>query len=164
VRSYRWRISALLSALVIATGILVQAAPTLAVGTGSMVWTGSRYEDAACDSSSELFDVRLWRDANYSGTQWRMCLNHSNFCDSPFGNDSAPAALCRSAGLDGDTVNDYPSSIKVVSINGGSSCRVQLRDDAGYGGAAWTQWDPINDANLGPTWPNDTWSSIKRVC
>jgi hypothetical protein len=163
IRRARWRISALLSALVIATAILVQAAPTMAVGTGSMTWTGSRWEDAACDSASEQFDVRMWRDTNYSGTQWRVCIAHASFCDSPYGNDSAPAALCRNGGFDGETMNDYPSSVKVIAVNGGASCRVRIHVHADYGGTALTEWDPINYSSLAPGFA-DAFSSVRRVC
>jgi hypothetical protein len=163
IRRARWRISALLSALVIATGILVQAAPTMAVGTGTMEWTGSRWEDSACDSGSELFDVRFWRDSNYSGTQWRTCTHHSNFCMSPYGVDSPSAALCLNAGYDGETMNDYPSSVKVVAVNGGTSCRVQIRVHANYGGSGLTEWDPINYPSLAPGFA-DAFSSIRRTC
>lgn len=163
VRRFRWRIAAVLSALIVTTGILTQAAATLAVGSGSMDWTGTRWEDPVCDTAGEQFDVRLYRDINYGGTQWRVCASHSNFCWSPYGQDSPSSALCMSAGYDGETMNDYPSSIKVLAVNGGASCRVQLRDDAGYGGAQWVAYDPINDADLRP-WPSDAWSSVRRVC
>lgn len=159
---YRWRISALLSALVIATGLLVQAGPTVAAGSGTMEWTGSRWEDPACDTANEQFDLRLFRDADYGGTQWRVCGAKANFCYSPHGADSSGALLCTSAGYDGDTMNDYPSSMKLVSIAGGASCRVQIKEHASYGGGGLVEWDPVNRPSLFPY--NDALSSARRVC
>ena len=162
VRRFRWRIAAVLSGLLIASGILTQSAATLAVGAGSMDWTGTRWEDPACDGANELFDVRLFRDASYGGTQWRVCSNYSNFCWSPYGQDSPSSALCLSAGYDGETMNDYASSMKVVAVNGGSTCRVRLFEHAGYAGGYLQEYDPVWRSSLFPY--NDAVSSIKRVC
>lgn len=158
----RWRLAALLSGLLIVTGILTQSAATLAVGAGSMEWTGSRWEDPVCDTANEAFDVRLYRDVNYQGTQWRMCGSHVNFCHSPYGEDSPSSALCLSAGYDGETVNDCPSSAKVVAVNGGAACRVKMFEHASYGGGYLAKWDPVNIPNLFPY--SDALSSIKRDC
>lgn len=164
LRRLRWRIAAVLSGLLVTAGILTQSAATLAVGAGSMEWTGSRWEDPVCDTTGEQFDVRLYRDINYQGTQWRMCSGngHGNFCWSPYGQDSPSSALCLSAGYDGETVNDYPSSVKVVAVNGGSACRVKIFENAGQTGFALVYWDPVNVANLGVL--GDAASSIKRDC
>ena len=162
-KRWYWRVSAILSALVFATGALVVSAPaTLAVGAGSMDWNGTRWEDPVCDTASEVFDVSLYRDANYGGTEWRMCGAHQNFCWSPYGQDSVSSQLCVNGGFDGDTVNDYPSSMKIRSISGGSTCRVKLHEHASYGGGAIVEYDPVNLPSLFPY--NDAASSIKLVC
>lgn len=158
----RWRIAALLSGLLIATGLLTQSAATIAVGPGSMEWTGSRWEDPACDTSSQTFDLRLYRDTGYNGTQWRVCGAKINFCWSPYGQDSPSAALCLNAGMDGETMNDYPSSFKLISIAGGSSCRVVMYQHASYGGGGLVEWDPVNRTSMFPY--NDEISSARRVC
>lgn len=162
---YRWRIraaTALLVSLVLATGMLAQTVSVSAAGQGSMEWTGSRWEDPACDTANELFDVRTWRDASYQGTQWRFCGSKINLCYSPYGVDSPSAALCLNAGLDGETANDYISSYKVISIAGGSSCRVQLKEHASYGGGGLVEWDPVDRPSAFPY--NDQISSVRRVC
>lgn len=163
MRSFRWRISALLSALVMATGMLAVSAPAaVAAGAGQMEWTGSRWEDAVCDTAGEQFDLRLYRDASYGGTQWRMCASHPNLCWNPYGADSPSAALCLNAGYDGDTANDYPSCFKLVSIAGGSMCRVLMMRHANYGGGGLVEWDPVNRTSMFPY--NDAVSSVKRDC
>jgi hypothetical protein len=162
---YRWRIratSALLMSVIVATGILTQTAAVSAVGTGSMDWTGSRWEDPVCDTANEVFDVSIYRDASYGGTEWRLCGWHQNLCMSPYGQDSPSAALCLNAGYDGETANDYASSMKVRSIAGGSTCRVKLFEHANYGGGAIVEFDPVNRTSLFPY--NDAISSVKRVC
>ena len=159
----RWRISALLSALVIATGMLAVSAPaTIAVGSGTMEWTGSRWEDPVCDTANETFDLRLFRHADYGGTQWRVCGSKINFCYSPYGIDSPAGALCLNAGYDGETMNDYPSSFKLISIAGGSSCRVVMYQHANYSGGGLVEWDPVNRTSMFPY--NDAVSSARRVC
>lgn len=161
-RTLRWRIAAIASALVLATGILVVAAPAAAAGAGSLEWTGTAWKDPDCGTSSAQFDVRLFRDTNYGGTLWRFCTAHTDLCWSPYGADSSDALLC-GAGFDGDTANDYASSLKVKSVLGGTSCRAQLRTDPGYGGSALTYWDPADVPSLVP-WPNDALSSLRRIC
>lgn len=162
MRRFKWRAFTMAWVLVLAA-LPVTYSTTQAIGSYSLTWTGSYWKDANCGQAGERFEVRLFKDADYQGTQWRLCSDIPNFCYLPYGSGSSDALLCIN-GFDGATANDYPSSIKVISIEGGSTCRVQLRDDASYAGAAWTQWDPMNDANLGPVWPNDVWSSIRRLC
>ena len=162
---YRWRIRALIVAIVsltLATGAVVQSGAVSAVGPGSMEWTGSRWEDPVCDTANEAFDVRTWRDANYQGTQWRFCGSKVNLCWSPLGQDSVSSQLCVNGGIDGDTANDYISSYKVISISGGSSCRVVLREHADYNGGGLVEWDPVNRPSAFPY--NDAISSVRRVC
>lgn len=162
---YRWRLRvtvALLVSLVIATGIVTQSGAVSAVGAGSMEWTGTRWEDPVCDTANEQFDLRLFRDANYGGTQWRVCGAKKNFCWSPYGIDSPPGALCLNAGYDGETMNDYASSFKLVSIAGGSTCRVEMKQHANYGGGGLVEWDPVNRTSMFPY--NDEVSSARRVC
>lgn len=157
-----WRVPALLLALIVATLAPIAGAPAVAAGQGQMEWTGSRWEDPACDTANELFDVRTFRHADFGGTEWRFCGSKQNLCWSPYGNDSPSAALCLNAGFDGDTANDFISSYKVISIAGGSSCRVQLKEHAQYGGGGLVEWDPVNRASAFPY--NDAISSVRRVC
>lgn len=162
---YRWRIravTALLVSLVMATGMLAQTVSVSAAGQGQMEWTGSRWEDPVCDTANELYDVRAFRDANYGGTQWRFCGSKPNLCWSPYGNDSLSSQLCVNGGYDGDTANDFISSYKVISINGGSSCRIQLKEHAQYGGGGLVEWDPVERTSAFPY--NDAISSVRRVC
>jgi len=162
-RTLRWRIAATVSALVLATGMLVVAAPiTLAEGPGTMEWTGTIWRDPDCGSEAQQFDVRLFRDTNYGGTTWKFCTASANLCWNPHGSSSSDALLC-GAGFDGGTVNDYPSSLKVKAVGGGTSCRVRLYVDPGYEGASLSYWDPVDVPSLVP-WPNDALSSLRRVC
>ena len=157
-----WRVPALLLAVMLATLAPVAAGPVTAAGSGTMEWTGSRWEDPVCDTANEQFDLRLFRDASYGGTEWRMCGPHQNLCNNPYGVDSVPAALCNNAGADGDTANDYASSFKLLSIEGGSTCRVQMKEHASYGGGGLVEWDPVNRTSMFPY--NDAVSSVRRVC
>lgn len=158
---YRWRIAAVASAVLLAATAL-PLAPTTAIGIGQMdKVSDTYYRDPAC-GGSDPFIVDIWTDAGYQGTRFRFCSNHSNFCWSPFGNDSSSAQLCDAFGIDVPTANDRASSVKVVAVNGGSLCYVQFRDNADYTGAEWRAYDPKNDSDLGPVWPNDTWSSVRR--
>ncbi len=161
----RARVTGALVALMVATGLLVRAAPITAAGAGTMVWTTSGgvsfWKDPNCGNGNEPFHVRLFRDANYGGTQWRFCSDRADMCTAPFGADSAAAQLCY-IGVDGDTVNDYPSSMKVIAVNGGASCRVLLKEHKNFGGAGLVEWDPVNRTSLFPY--NDAISSIKRDC
>lgn len=161
-RARTWRLPVLLLAVIVATLAPLAAAPVVAAGAGSMEWTGSRWEDPACDTSNQTFDLRLYRDAGYAGTQWRVCGSKINFCNSPHGADSPSAALCNNAGIDGETMNDYPSSFKLVSIAGGSNCRVEMKQHASYGGGGLVEWDPVNRTSMFPY--NDAVSSARRVC
>lgn len=160
----RWRISAVASALVLATLGVLAAGPsvTFAVGPGSLTWTGTLWKDARCGTVDQQFDVRLYRDVNYGGTQYRLCGAFEDFCWSPYGNDSSDALAC-GLGLPNGTLNDKPSSVKVIAVNGASSCRVRLHEHKDYGGAALTYWDPVWVPSLVP-WPNDALSSVRRVC
>lgn len=160
-RARIWRLPVLLLVVMLAT-LAPVSVPVVAAGSGTMEWTGSRWEDPVCDTANEQFDVRLFRDINYGGTQWRICGAKANFCWSPYGIDSPAGALCLNAGYDGETMNDYPSSMKVISINGGSSCRVKLHEHANYTGGAIVEYDPVNRSSLFPY--NDALSSARRVC
>lgn len=159
----RWRISAVASGFVLATLLLVGGGASVSAGPGTMIWTGSYWKDPVCGSGNELFVARIWTNANYTGTSWKFCSAYSDLCYVSHGQDSSDALLC-SQGYDAGTANDYASSIKISSIGGGASCSLRWYDNRNYGGAQWVQWDPINDSNLGPTWPNDVWSSVRRVC
>lgn len=160
---FRWRIAAIVSALVlIGPAIVWNTHPTLAVGPGQMTWTGSIWRDPACGTPAATFDVRLFRHIDQGGTTWRLCSNYSDWCWAPYGNDSSDALAC-SLGLPNDTLNDKVSSLRVVSVLGGDSCRVRLHEHANYGGAALTYWDPATVDTLVP-WPNDVLSSARRVC
>ena len=162
---YRWRLralSALLVCLVVPTGLVMQSAGVSAAGAGQMDWVDGRWQDPVCDTANEVFDVSIYRDASYGGTEWRLCGWHQNLCWSPYGIDSPSGALCLNAGYDGDTANDYASSMKVRSIAGGSTCRVKLFEHAGYTGGAIVEYDPVNRPSLFPY--NDAISSVKRVC
>ena len=166
VRRRVWRMPALLASmlLVISGSGLLASNPIASAGTGTFTKVSDTYyRDPAC-GGTDAFVVDIWTDANYQGTRFRFCSAYSDFCWVPFGLDSSAAALCGTIGLDAPTANDRASSIKVVAVNGGATCRVQLRDDANYTGAQWVAYDPVNDSDLGPVWPNDTWSSIRRVC
>lgn len=160
-----WRVPAILASLVLATGLVVQAAPTIAAGQGVMQWVDSNgfqyWKDPVCGTSDQLFQVRMFRDDDYGSTQWRFCSDRADFCTAPYGSDSAAAALCY-LGVDGDTANDYPSSWKVTVVNGGANCRVKIFDNAGQTGFAMVYWDPVNVPSLGVL--GDEASSIKRVC
>lgn len=134
---------------------------TQAIGSYSLTWTGSYWKDANCGQAGERFEVRLFKDADYQGTQWRLCSDVPNFCYLPYGSGSSDALLCIN-GFDGATANDYPSSIKIISIGGGSTCRVKLFEHAGYQGGAIVEYDPVNRPSLFPY--NDAISSVKRVC
>lgn len=163
-RTLRHRLAAVISGTVLATLLLVAGGANVgAAGPGTFIDMGSYWKDPVCGSGNELFVARIWKDAGYSGESWKFCSNWSDLCWVPHGQDSSSALLCAN-GYDGSTANDYASSIKISSIGGGSTCSLRLYDNRNYGGAQWVQWDPINDPNLGPTWPNDVWSSIKRVC
>lgn len=162
-RRWFWRLSLVGTSIALATLALVAGGASLAVGPGSMVWTGSYWKDPVCGSGNELFVARIWKNSGYSGESWKFCSNYSDLCWAPHGQDSSDAVLC-AQGFDGDTANDYASSVKISSIGGGSTCSLRFYDNRNYGGAQWVQWDPINDSNLGPTWPNDVWSSVRRVC
>ena len=160
---HRWRASlALLVAIVLATLAPIASSGTVAAGSGTMEWTGTRWEDPVCDTANETFDLRLYRHADYGGTQWRVCGSKINFCYSPYGIDSPAGALCLNAGYDGETMNDYPSSFKLISIAGGSSCRVVMYEHAGYSGGGLVEWDPVNRTSMFPY--NDAVSSARRVC
>jgi len=163
MKNRRWRIAAILSSMaLVVPALLVNAGAVTAAGSGSLTWTGSYWKDANCGLSTQQFEVRLFRHTNYAGTQWRLCTSFPDFCSSPYGYDSSAGLLCRN-GFDGDTMNDYPSSFKVVSVGGGASCRVRIHEHINYGGAAVTYWDPVNVSSLVP-WPNDALSSIRRLC
>ena len=161
---FRWRLAAVASALTLATLALVAvpAATTFAVGTDQLTWTGTMWRDARCGTEQQAFDVRLYRHTQYEGETYRLCASFTNFCWPPFGADSSDALAC-SLGLPNDTLNDKASSIKVVAVNGGSSCRVRLHEHKDYGGGALTYWDPVWVPSLVP-WPNDALSSVRRVC
>lgn len=156
-----WRVPALLLAVMLAT-LAPVSAPTIAAGSGMMDWTGTRWEDPVCDTANEQFDLRLFRHADYGGTEWRMCGAHQNLCWNPYGIDSPAGALCLNAGYDGETANDYASSFKLLSISGGSTCRVQMKEHASYGGGGLVEWDPVNRTSMFPY--NDAVSSVRRVC
>lgn len=160
-RARIWRTPVLLLAVMLAT-LAPVSAPATAVGLGSMEWTGTRWQDPVCDTANETFDLRLFRHADYQGTEWRVCGSKINFCYSPYGIDSPAGALCLNAGYDGETMNDYPSSFKLISIAGGSSCRVVMYEHAGYGGGGLVEWDPVNRTSMFPY--NDAVSSARRVC
>lgn len=160
---YRWRFTAALFAVILATTAAVGGGSVvLAVGPGSMIAVSGGWKDPACGTSAAEFDVRLFRDTNYGGTMWRFCSAFSDFCWTPYGNDSSDAASC-ALGWDAGTANDYASSAKFVSILGGSSCWVELRENRNYTGGQYRQWDPIWVSLFVP-WPNDVMSSIRRVC
>jgi hypothetical protein len=160
---YRWRIAAVLSSLVLASSMLViSGAATVAVGPGSMIAVSGGWRDGNCGTDQAIFDVRLFRDTNYNGTMWRFCSNYNDFCWVPYGNDSSDAASC-ALGWDAGTANDYASSAKFVSILGGASCYVELREHRNYQGGSYKQWDPVWVSSFVP-WPNDVMSSIRRVC
>jgi hypothetical protein len=161
LRARIWRTPVLLLAVMLAT-LAPVSAPATAVGSGSMEWTGTRWQDPVCDTANETFDLRLFRHADYQGTEWRVCGSKINFCYSPYGIDSPAGALCLNAGYDGETMNDYPSSFKLISIAGGSSCRVQMKEHAGYTGGGLVEWDPVNRTSMFPY--NDAVSSARRVC
>lgn len=164
-RHFRHRLAAFLSGALLATLLFVAGgAQVSAGGPGTMIdMPGNWWKDPVCGSGNELFVARIWKDAGYSGESWKFCSNYSDLCWTPHGQDSSSALLCAN-GADGTTANDYASSIKISSIGGGSDCSLRWYDNRDYGGAQWTQWDPINDSNLGPVWPNDVWSSVRRVC
>ena len=129
-----------------------------------MEWVDSNgfqyWKDPVCGTSAQLFQVRMFRDNDYGGTQWRFCSNRDDLCTAPYGADSAAAGLCY-LGVDGDTANDYPSSWKVTVVNGGPNCAVKVFDNQGYTGFGLTYYDPVNVSALGVL--GDEASSIKRV-
>ena len=162
-RTLRHRLAAVFSGTILATMMLVAGgATTHAAGPGTFIDMGGYWKDPACGTDAMLFKARVWKDIDYQGESWVFCSNWSDLCFIPHGQDSSAALLC-AQGFDGTTANDYGSSIKISAIHGGASCSLRLYDDRFYNGAQWVQWDPINDADLRP-WPNDAWSSIRRVC
>ena len=162
MKSYRWRISALFFATIIATTALVGGASVIAAGAGQMIAVSGGFRDPNCGTSNAIFDVRLFRDTNYGGTMWRFCSNYNDFCWVPYGNDSSDAASC-ALGWDAGTANDYASSAKFVSILGGASCYVELREHRNYAGGQYRRWDPVWVSTFVP-WPNDVISSVRRQC
>ena len=162
-RTLRHRLAAVVSGTILATLLLVAGgAQVSAGGPGTFIDMGSYWKDPVCGSGNELFVARIWENINYTGESWKFCSNYSDFCWVPHGQSSSDAALCAN-GYDAGTANDYGSSIKISSIGGGALCSVRLYEHRNYGGAAWSQWDPINDSDLRP-WPSDQGSSIRRVC
>lgn len=161
----RRRYSALVLSVMISTGLVAQSGPVVAAGSGQMVWTTSGgvsfWKDPVCGSGNESFHVRLFRDTNYGGTQWRFCADRADFCTAPYGSESGAAALCY-LGVDGDTANDYPSSMKVIAVNGGANCRVLLKEHVNGGGGGLVEYDPVWRSSLFPY--NDALSSIERAC
>lgn len=162
-----WRRPAALGAvlLLLLTASGITFTPSIAAaGIGQFTKVSDTYyRDPLCDGN-DPFIVDLWVDAGYQGIRYRFCSAYTDLCWVPFGSDSSSATLCDTIGLDAGTANDHASSIKVVAVNGGSTCRVKVYEHKDYGGVAWTTYDPLNDSDLGPVWPNDTFSSIKRVC
>ncbi len=153
----------LLAAIVLMVpAMLLTVSIVEASGPGTMIWTGHYWKDPACGTDSQLFRLDLFRDINYGGTKWRFCSNAKDLCWWPHGQNSSDSLVCQ-AGWDADTVNDYPSSLKVLGVGGGDSCRIVLYDDPGYHGASVAYWDPVDVPDLRP-WPNDAISSLRRVC
>lgn len=162
-RARIWRLPVFLLSVMLATSAIV-AVPVNAVGIGQFDQVSSNYyRDPNC-GGTDAFVVDIWTDAQYQGTRFRFCSPYTDFCWVPYGQDSSSAAMCDTFGVDVPTANDRASSIKVVAVNGGSSCRVKVYEHADYGGVAWTSYVPTQDSDLGPVWPNDVFSSIKRVC
>lgn len=162
-RTLRHRLAAVLSGTILATLLLVAGGASVSAGgPGTFIDMGSYWKDPVCGSGNELFVARIWKDVGYSGESWKFCSNQDDLCSVPHGEDSSAALLCRN-GYDGSTANDYGSSVKISSIGGGALCSLRLYEGRFYGGAAWTQWDPINDSDLRP-WPSDAISSLRRVC
>lgn len=162
LRRFRWR--AVTMAWVLALVALpVTYGATQAIGSYSLTWTGTYWKDANCDTSGELFDLSLYKDASYGGTRWRLCSDIPNFCYLPYGSGSSDALLCLN-GYDGATANDYASSFKLASISGANcaSPRVVLKENAGYAGGGLVEWDPVNRTSMFPY--NDAVSSVRRVC
>ena len=160
LRRFKWRAFTMAWVIVLAA-LPITYTTTQAIGSYSLTWTGSYWKDANCGTAGERFEVRLFKDADYSGTQWRLCSDIPNFCYLPYGSGSSDALLCIN-GFDGATANDYASSFKLLSIEGGSTCRVKLFEDANYQGGAIVEFDPVNRTSLFPY--NDAISSVKRVC
>ena len=157
---FKWRVLTMAWALAL-VALPVTVTQTQAIGTYTMTWTGSYWKDPNCGGTAEKFELRLFKDANYAGTQWRVCSDIPNLCYTPYGSGGSDALLCIN-GYDGDTANDYASSYKVISIEGDSSCRVQLKEHANYAGGGLVEWDPVNRTSAFPY--NDAISSVRRVC
>lgn len=160
LRRFKWRAFTMAWVLVLAA-LPITYTTTQAIGSYSLTWTGSYWKDANCGQAGERFEVRPFKDADYQGTQWRLCSDIPSFCYLPYGSGSSDALLCIN-GFDGATANDYASSFKLLSIEGGSTCRVQMKEHASYGGGGLVEWDPVNRTSMFPY--NDAVSSVRRVC
>jgi hypothetical protein len=161
----RWRIAAVASALVFATTAIAVGGPvaTLAAGPGQMVSTSYGWKDPACGTANATYQLRLFRDVDYQGTQWRFCSGAwTNLCWVPHGADSSAALLC-STGYDGSTANDYPSSAKLTALANAGDCRVEVHEHANHQGGRVAWWSLVNVPDLSP-WPDDAISSVRRVC
>jgi hypothetical protein len=164
MRRFKWRIAAILSGLaLVVPALLIDATPTIAIGSGTMTWTGGYWKDPVCGTSNAIFDVRLFRHTQYEGTMWRFCSNYNNLCHSPWGQDSSDALACELGVNANDTANDKASSLKVIDVKGGSNCRVRIHEHAGYSGFAITEWDWATYPSLVGL-VNDQLSSLRRVC
>ena len=163
-RTLRWRIGAVLSTLIVATGLLVSGATTVSgAGVGTFVDMGGWWKDPACGTSAQTFVARLWKDTNMTGESWKFCSDLKDFCWAPHGADSSAATLCDSIGADGTTANDYASSLRISAVSGGATCAVAIYENKLYGGARVKYWDAVDVNNLAP-WPADALSSIRREC
>lgn len=163
----RWRVSAaLLSmalALVVGTGLVVQARVVPMAGPGTFDQIGDQHwRDPNCGPDAP-FVVRLFANTNYGYPRWDVCSAWTDFCDLPFGNDSAPALACRAFGIDGTTANDRVSSLRVMAVRGGDLCRVVISVNPNHTGWSLVEYDPVDIPSTIP-WGQDVFSSIRRVC
>jgi hypothetical protein len=163
VTRYRWRLAlVLLTALTLSTGLVITAGATVAAGPGTFDKIGDQHwRDPNCGSDSP-FNVRLFADVDYGYPRWDMCSAWTDFCHVPLGADSAAALLCRSFGIDDSTANDRVSSVRVMAVRGGESCRVVISVNPNHTGGGWTIYDPRDIPNAFPY--ADTLSSIRREC
>lgn len=161
---YRWRLAlVLITALSMSTGLLITGSATIAAGPGTFDKIGDQHwRDPNCGPDSP-FNVRLFADTSYGYPRWDVCSGWTDLCNIPLGADSAAAILCRSFGIDDSTANDRVSSIRVMAVRGGASCRVVISVDPSHQGWSLVKYDPVDIPSTIP-WGQDVFSSIKRVC
>lgn len=145
--------------------LAILAFPSVALAGGPWVdvhGDGSVWRDPACTQTPLSFDVRMYRDVNYQGTMWRVCSETYDFCHYP-SVDSAGQLACDFGISNWRSPNDKVSSMKVIHVYGGPSCRVTTFVNNWYSGQATVDWDPIAYSTLHPAY-GDKLSSIRKTC